>query len=264
VFPCWTAETLDLDVDQQESIWEERFPSKVLRADKRGAIARNKLSVFAREMECRLVARERAQFLSSWLNLRDSDPPRGGYTILAIDPVPPPSERQLAKGLAGKDWETHYVWSRYGDQYHLVDFARSRGHDPTWSTSTFFTLMRKHRCAKAILDAVNYQRTLKWILEEEMKRRRLYYSIIPIADGMQKFARIVSVLHPLAAGGYLYVPPSASNFIEQFERYPDGQYDDDLDASALALQELSNPYLEFSSDDDSPLVESFAYEVKCP
>jgi predicted phage terminase large subunit-like protein len=124
--------------------------------------------------------------------------------------------------------------------------------------------MRKHRCAKAILDAVNYQRTLKWILEEEMKRRRLYYSIIPIADGMQKFARIVSVLHPLAAGGYLYVPPSASNFIEQFERYPDGEHDDDLDASALALQELSNPYLEFSSDDDSPLVESFAYEGNCP
>jgi hypothetical protein len=252
VFPCWTKETLDLGVDQQVSSWPERLPSVQLRDDKIAAIQRNRLSVFAREMECRLVSRETAQFKPIWLNIRESigAAPRGAYAVLAIDPVPPPSERQIQMGLKGKDWETHYVWARTsgsdGVEYHLCDFARNRGHDPSWTLATGLGLARKWRVGRIVVDAVAYQRTLKWLFEKAMQRTGVYYQIVPVADGMKKFARITNVIGGLAAQHRIWIGPEHTIFAAQFEQFGPtyAGVDDDLDASALALQELANEYLE--------------------
>jgi hypothetical protein len=73
---------------KQESSWPERFTSIELRADKKAAIRRNKLSIFAREMECRLVSRETASFRPTWLLIRDYEKPRGCFSVLGIDPGP--------------------------------------------------------------------------------------------------------------------------------------------------------------------------------
>jgi hypothetical protein len=114
--------------------------------------------------------------------------------VLAIDPVPPPSERQKERGLQKKDFEAHYVWTRKGDEYHLCDFDRSRGHDPSWTVATAFRLARQWRVMRIVIDAVAYQRTLKWILDQEMRRHGIYYQVIPVADGMSKFNRIVGTI----------------------------------------------------------------------
>lgn len=264
VVPCWTLETLDLPVDQQVSAWPQRHPTEDLRKDKKDAIRRNKLSVFTREQECKLIGKESAVFLSKWLNVREPGigAPRGHTAVLAIDPVPPPSERQMVKGLAGKDYEAHYVWTRVGDQYHLADMARSRGHDPSWTIATAFSLARKWRVLRIIFDAVAYQRTLEWLFTEAMKRNRQWYQIVPIADGMKKYARITSVINPLATNDKLWIGAEHTVFAEQFEAYGPlyGGHDDDLDASALALQDLSNPFLEQLAVGGSQLVDSYLEE----
>lgn len=256
VFPCWTRETWDLPIDKQESSWPERIPSEELRAQKREALEQNKLSIFLREMECKLTSPETSQFRMSWLNVRAPHvvPPRGCFSVLAIDPVPPPSQREISKGLVGKDYEAHYVWGRHAGEYHLLDRARSRGHDPSWSIATAFTLARLWRVSRIVVDAVAYQRTLKWLLEEEMKRRGIFYSVIPVSDGMQKFARIVSVIGNLAAHGKIWIGSEHVEFATQYESYSNVEHDDDLDASALALQELSNPYLEDAPDSAGDMV----------
>lgn len=271
VFPCWTKESMDLDITQQMSAWEERFPTVQLRADKLAAIQRNKLSIFAREMECRLISPEQSTFRPTWLNIRElpNSAPRGSFAVLAIDPVPPPSDRQMAKGLQGKDFETHYVWGRINGEYHLLDRARNRGHEPSWTIATAFALARRWSVVRIIIDAVAYQRTLKWILEQEMRKRGIYYSVVPIADGMKKYARITGVLSGLATAGKLWVGPEHTEFLEQFESYGPtyAGIDDDLDASALALQDLSNPYLDridLRGDLIDSDVEQLNYRGACP
>lgn len=189
--------------------------------------------------------------------------------MLAIDPVPPPSAQQKAKGLQGKDWETHYVWGRSGDDYHLLDCDRNRGHEPSWTIATAFRLARQYRVARIVIDAVAYQRVLKWILDQHMKSTGIYYTVVPVADGMQKFARITNVLSGLATAGHLWVGPEHNHFIEQFEAYGPTYTgpDDDLDASALALQDIANPWLGRLDekgdlrDDD---VEEFPFKRVCP
>lgn len=248
VFPCWTRDTVGLDVSKQISAWPERFPTTDLRADKLAFIARHKLSIFCKEMECRLIGKESSLFRAPWLHIREfpNSAPKGTQAVLAIDPVPPPSPRQMAKGLENKDFEAHYVWGRVNGEYHLLDRDRSRGHEPSWTIATGFRLAMQWRVGAIVIDAVAYQRTLKWLLEQEMRRRGIWFTVIPIADGMSKFARINSVISGLATNGRLWVGPEHTEFIEQFEAYGPtyGGIDDDIDASALALQRLSNPYLD--------------------
>lgn len=271
VFPCWTRDTFDSPLDQQESVWPERFPSTELRADKAAAIRRNKLSIFAREMECRIVMPEASSFRVPWLNIREPGimPPKGLHAILGIDPVPPPSDRQMQKGLEGKDYEAQYVWGRERNEYHLLEWRRSRGHEPGWTVRTAMELARRWRVARIVFDAVAYQRTIQWLLEREMKRLGEYYVIVPVADGMKKFARITSVIGPLASAGKLYVSTSDNAFIQQFEEYGPlySGLDDDLDATALALQSLHNPYLErvdMLGERADADVEELNYVPSCP
>lgn len=269
VFPCWTQKTLHVsNVDNQVSSWPERFPSEVLRQDKKSAVKRNKLSLFAREMECRIIASEKTHFQTSWLQVRDFATPRGCYAVLAIDPVPPPSNRQIAKGFQGKDFEAHYVWGRDHGNYHLLDCDRSRGHDPSWTIATAFRLARQWRVSRIVVDAVAYQRTLKWILEREMQRTGIWYTVVPVADGMKKYTRITSVLNPLATSGRLWIGPEHTEFATQFEEYGPlyTGHDDDLDASALALEEMSSPFLEGSDPyaNDDANVEQIEFVRNCP
>ena len=106
--------------------------------------------------------------------------------------------------------------------------------------------MREYRCLRMVIDAVAYQRVLMWIMQKAMERNRIWHQIVPIADGMAKFARITGVLNPLATRGKLIVGAQHTIFANQFAEYGPlyGGIDDDLDASALALQDLSNPFAE--------------------
>lgn len=250
VFPCWTKETLDKPLKEQESSWPERFTSTELRADKEAAIRRNKLSIFSREMECRLISRETASFRPTWLVIRDYEKPKGCFAVLGIDPVPPPSEAQIARALQTKDWEAQYVWGRHQGKYELLDFRRNRGHEPSWSVTTALSLAREWRVSRIVVESVAYQRVLKWMLEQEMRRRGTYYQILPFVSKQKKYARIMSTIGTLGPEGLLVVGAENDIFINQYESYgPTYQgEDDDLDASAIALSDLANPYLERLSE----------------
>lgn len=265
-FPCWTKETMSLPVAQQESAWPDRYTSEALRADKLGAMARNKLSIFTREMEVRLISQETAAMRPGWLKITPHYP-EPMECVLGIDPVPPPSDSERAKGLEGKDWEAHAVWGRCGGEYFLVDYAQNRGHDPNWSLNQFFTFAHQYRIKKAVVETIAYQRVLKWMIEQEMKRRRMYYLIVPFSDKRKKSTRIISTLSGIASAGIVNIKPEHTEFATQFYDFSETKdgVDDLLDASAMALSELVNPVLERGGglllDSD---VDDFPFLPRCP
>lgn len=264
-FPCWTKETMDSPVRAQESSWPERYSSEELRAAKLASMARNKLSTFTKEMEVRLITAEEKAF-RPWLIIQ-SDIPLHPYCVSAIDPVPPPSDRQIAKGMKGKDFEAHVVWGREGGEYFLLDYAQNRGHDPNWSVNQFFTFAQQYRISSCVVETIAYQRTLKWIIEQEMQRRRQYFVIFPYSDTRKKTLRIITTLSGIAAQGKLHIRPHHTEFAQQFADYSeitDG-VDDLLDASAMALSKLVNPALERGHGNylDSD-VEELEFTRSCP
>src|SRR3990167_609536 len=250
-FGCWTKETEDLQIPQQRSSWEEMFPTKTLQARKQNAIAQRRYSGFAKEMECKLVQSETTCFNANWLRLYD-EVPRRGSTVIAIDPVPPPSDKQLATNLKTKDYEAISVVSRVEGNYYLLDYAVSRGHDPQWTEAKLFEFALQYKPLCVVVEAVAAQRYLKWFLQKAMERRRRF---IPIKetpnDQRSKFHRIVTSLNGVASAGRFWCSKHHSEFIVQFENYGQGYKgpDDLIESVSVAVSELTMPLLELGLDE---------------
>lgn len=250
-FGCWTKETENLPTEEQVSSWEEMFPTAVLRERKNNATMDNRYSIFAREMECKLVAAESLSFRPNWVRFYEPDDlPRGMQCVLVIDPVPPPSEAASPRSLGKRDFEAISVVGRAGGEYYLLDYKVSRGHDPNWTVATMFELGLRYRVLRVVVETVAYQKVLKWILEKEMQRRGIYFATKDTKnDRRPKFMRIVTSLAGVASQGHLWCLKEHSEFLLQFQSYGPGYkgHDDLLETVAIGVSELTNPYLELGA-----------------
>lgn len=238
VFSCWTPATCDLPLEKQESSWAARWSSETLRREKQAAIDRNQLSVWLREKECKIVSPETSAFKPDWLEFYDLEPERP-HVIMVIDPVPPPSEIQISKGLRGKDFEAFAVIGTYQGYYYLLDYSMNRGHDPDWTMAEFFRLGLKWRPSRVLVEAVAYQRTLAWLLRKAMEHQSKWFVVQEYVDKRKKYDRIVDSLAPVASNHRLKVKHEHSDFISQFSAYPDVAHDDLIEAVAIGVADLS-------------------------
>jgi hypothetical protein len=253
VFGCWTEETKDLPLHLQRSAWEERYPTAVYQAEKQSYIARNKLSLWNREKECRLTSVETRAFKGDWLKFyREGEVPLALRKIMAVDPVPPPSEVQIAKGLKGKDFEAFAVVGknlRTGD-FYVLETSSNRGHEPSWTVMEFFRLATFWRPIRSVVEAVAYQRTLAWLLRQAMQVQKRYFVIRTNVDKRSKYDRIVQGLNGIASEGKLHCLSTQTEFVQQFNDYPDTTNDDVLEAVAVACEELQGADMMDDSEDE--------------
>lgn len=269
-YGCWTRETEDLPVEEQESSWPARYPSKELREEKRAAVARNKYSIFAKEKECKLVIPEECSFRVDFLKFfglgeKEPEPPRHEMWVeIAIDPVPPPSKVQLEQGLRKKDYEAFAVVGRWRGKYYLLESIYNRGHDPMWTVSTFMTLCARWQPRKVIVEATAYQATLAWLLREAMKRAQRYWMIEEFKDKRQKFKRIVDGLSGVLNEGAFYCRKEQTTFISQVQYYPgknpSGTFDDVIESVAVATMSLQRGFVGDVAEDHYKAQEE-QYEV---
>jgi hypothetical protein len=259
-FGCWTPETEDLPIEMQESSWPERYPTATLRKEKEAAIARNELSVFAREKECRLITPETSSFRAEWLKYfgpgeEEAEPPAAERWVeIVIDPVPPPSEIQIAKGLAGKDFEAITAVARHKNKYYVLETSYNRGHQPNWTVAEVFAMCNRWTPRKIIVEAVAYQRALAWLLREGMKHTGRFYAIEEFNDKRKKQARITQGLAGPLSNGAVYVRRTQTALISQIIHYPgknpDGTHDDVLETVAIGVASLSRGWVGDSPEDD--------------
>ena len=240
-YGCWTPETMNLPINKQKSIWPERWSDEVLQQEKRAAIQRNKLSVFTREKECRITTPELAAFKPDWLQ-HFEELPEEGVRVLVLDPVPPPSDKQIEQGLEKKDFECLHVVQRTGDKFYSVHYELSRGHEPTWTISTLFSLYLKYHPQRVVIESVAYQRTLSWLVKQAQEQQKLWFPIKELDDKRSKYNRIVDALAGTGAAGKLFVRYSADALHQQFQDYPRVSHDDCIETFAIGVAELNTPW----------------------
>lgn len=253
-FGCWTKATERLtDVEMQESSWPARYPSVTLRGEKQAAIARNRYSIFAREKECLLITPEDCYFKQEWLQYfgegeKVSEPPRHlMQVVIALDPVPPPTPMQIAKGMKKGDYEAFSVVGRYQGKYYVLETSANRGHNPSWTVSEFFRLCTKWRPSKVLVEAVAYQATLAWLLREAMRVRARYWVVEEFKDKRAKADRIHQGLQGPASEHAFLVRRTQTMLITQFLHYPgkmpDENHEDVLETAAVGVEALSHGYV---------------------
>lgn len=247
-FGCWTRETEGLPIEMRKSAWEERFPTADLKKQYHAAVARNDLSIFSREMEVRVIAEEDKKFRAEWLKFYgegqvEPEPPHDQmFKVLWIDPVPPPSPSQIAKGLTDKDFEALAVVGKWQGKFYVLEISSNRGHEPDWTVSEFIRLASRWRPQKVKVESVAYQRTLAWLLRQAMKKLGRYWPVEEVTDKRSKVFRIVDGLKGPTSEGMFYCRPEQVEFIDQYGRYAAVEHDDVIEAVACATGDLQGHF----------------------
>lgn len=245
-YGCWTPETENLPIDQRESSWPALFPSELLRAERNAAIAQNKLSIFSREMECSLITPENSKFREEWLQFygegQDDEPEPAWHEMwveIIIDPVPPPSEAALQKGLQTKDFEAITAMGKKNNKIFLLETVYNRGHDPSWTIAEFFRMANRWRPKKVIVESVAYQRTLAWLLRQAMQTAGRYWMVEEYEDKRAKFNKIVDGITGVASNRQLFIHRQRhTEFVSQYIRYPNVPHDDVIESVAIGAMSL--------------------------
>lgn len=256
VVGCWSKETENLPLDHRRSAWEERVSTPELHQEYAEYAARNRLSIFAREMECKLTTPETSAFRSEWLKFYEEDelpPLHEMWTIMIIDPVPPPKEPQLMKGVVGGDYEAITVLGRYKGRIYILESVSSRGHGPDWTKSEFFRMADRWKIKKCLVEIVGYQTALAWTLREEMRKVGKFYMLEEFGRGDKrpKSQKIIDGITGPASNGQLYVKRSMTDFIDQYVNYSlikKVSHDDVIETVALGCIELQNKGVNLTGD----------------
>ncbi len=235
--PTWATRVYSIFDEDGNSVWEDRWPTEEMKAEKEGFIRRNQLQLWMREKECRMIGATDAAFREDWLRYYDAgELPERMVTFYGIDPVPPPSERALATGLVKNDFEVHAMIGVHKSRYYLLDIRRMKGHEPDWTVTTFFEMLDRWRPLKVRVEGNLFQKVLAWLIRKAMMTRRRYVQIDDAPSVKSKPVRIKQALTGPASNGQFLVSRRFEDFLGQFVSYPNVPHDDDLDAVALAME----------------------------
>ena len=242
-FSCWTPETKDLDVDQQVSSWPARYPTEMLRREKKAAAQTNRLYIFIREKEIKLVSPETASFREEWIQTYDVHPPLEELDrVMWIDPVPPPSDKQIAEGLAKKDYEVLQLNALHKEtgRIYCLESRANRGHEPDWTIKAFFEMVIRWRPRIVFVEGTAYQRTLSSLLTMAMRHRRMYVTIsTEDNDRRSKHDKIVDGLHGPLSNRMVFIRPEMTTLRAQIVGHPDIEHDDEVECLARSCEKFN-------------------------
>lgn len=224
-----------------ESQWPARFPKETLLKMKEGAVRRNQLSLWLREMECTVMSAEDKSFRSDWLRYYDTLP-EGLEVVIAIDPAS--SEAKTA------DFNAIVAVGRLGRKRFLLEYHLSKGTMPDEAAAKFFEMVIRWKARRARVETIGYQRVLADFIERQARERRIFVSIDRVQDRRKKSDRIVQAFVSVAPFGDFYIRDGMVEFIEQFSRYSptSKDHDDLLDAIAIAIDNA--PAVDGLGDDE--------------
>jgi predicted phage terminase large subunit-like protein len=242
--PSWETRKFSILDEGGRSRWPERFPTVEIVNDKKAHIARNQLALWLREMECTATSEESAAFRPSWLRYWH-ELPEHMLTFMGVDPVPPPTNNDAARAELKGDFEVISVVGVFNGEYYVLETVGSRGHQPGWTISTIFALWHKWRPVRVRVEGVAYQRVLKWLLSQEMTKRRQFFQVNAVDDKRRKSHRILQAFSGIASEGRLHVNASQTEFVQQFCSFPHCGHDDYLDSVAMALDEALESGLDY-------------------
>jgi hypothetical protein len=258
--PAFRTVTVSCFNELGQSSWPERFPTPFFINEKDMHIRMNKLSLWMREMECRIVSPELSAFQEPWLQEYDELPPEYDV-LLGIDPARSDDKEasdQVAMAVAfGRG-------TAKGNVY-ILEYTANTGEMPDAVAAYVIQckLKYKGRLRKLAVETIAYQKILAWYIEKTMAANRLWIPIDEIEDKRQKADRIVQEIVGVASSGRLHVKRKVhTKFVQQFVEFAPrakGQKVDVLDCLSIILKSSRQGY---TVDADFSVIEDDEREIK--
>lgn len=236
--PDWHTMQISCFDSRGESTWPERWSTEQLHKMKEGYRRKNMLSLWLREMECKVVADEKRHFRATWLNYWVVTPEKMTVCI-AIDPSPPKDEDAINRAKKEPDPEVVMAIGRCGDKYYILDYIIESDPNPDKTITSIAFLVRKWNALFISVETVAYQKTLSWYIGKAMEDGKIPHMIVnDIDDKRSKVKRIRHNYTSVAPSGNLHIRKDMTDFYDQFNDYPDVSHDDVLDCGAVGIQSL--------------------------
>lgn len=260
--PAWRSFVFSCFNANGESAWPTRWSTEELKQDKASFMARNQGHLWFREMECKITAPALASFRAAWLNYW-TVLPENAYTIVSIDPTPPPKEGAQANNKANQKLDDAVIMATmfYAGNVYVAEYYAAKSPNPLEFIAKIFEFVRRYRPRKVAVETVLFQRVLAFFLRQQMQKLNLYFTIVEVEDKRKKKTRIEQAISDRASNGTLYVHQTQSELIAQYTAYPNVNHDDYLDALSIAISSM-NPAFEGSiiegdytvEDEEKPLI----------
>lgn len=242
-----------------ESVWPERWTTAELLKKKQGFINRNQLSLWLKEWEVKVTDDELSYFKNEWVEDHYFEVlPDGLPCIIAIDPTPPPADRdQMSQAIIDSDLDDFVI--------RVICFRGSERWYPEWWVAKspypeeimnqLFLMVRKWKPIAVGVETILFARMLKYELEKEQLKRRTFFRVEPIEDKRKKSVRIRQELTGLLSGGMIHLMREDHGAISQIQDYPDVSHDDELDCMAIGEMTIAAIGGEFIEGDYSVVEE---------
>lgn len=166
--------------------------------------------------------------------------PEGLTSVVSLDPASSDSKKADEFAIAAVGFK--------GADVYLLDYSSAQAVMPDKASADTFHLALLYRAFRLIVESVAYQRIMAWYLREEMKKRRIFLTVVELKIGKTSNAdRIMQTIPGLAAYGHFHCRPTHTAFISQADDYDPktkDPADDLLTAVANAVIE-SNPGMRF-------------------
>jgi len=226
--PQWLSLTFGCFDSNGESRWPERFSTKTLQNDKAAHIKRGQLALWMREMECEIVPKGGTSFVPENIRYWDVLPDAATY-IITIDPA--------SSANKSADDQVVMLSALWGSKIFVVDYTAEKGEMPEAVFITIQQWARRYQILGIWAESVSYQRVLAHLLENEMRRTRLFIPVHQYADRRQKSDRIIQTVGAATGYGLLYVRETHKKLLEQYYKYAPTYkgHDDVIDALSIAL-----------------------------
>jgi len=212
-----------------ESRWPDRFPTEGLIKDKQAATRRSQYRLWMREMECQIVAGEETAINVEMFRYYEVLP-ESLDVVIAIDPAI--SDAKTADEYA------IVVLGFAGVDCYVLDYKLSKGTLPDKAAADFFHFVMLYHPRRVFVESIAFQKILKWYLEQEMLKKRIFIPMDEVQDRRSKATRIMQALPGYVAYGHFWVHSRMSELVTQANDYDPqvkDQKDDLLDAIAMGI-----------------------------
>lgn len=243
--PLWHGQRFGIFDEHGNSRWEARWPTETMKREKEAAIRAGRYSIWMREKECRVVQSEHKTFDTNNLKFWDVLP-EGMHVGGAIDPASATPEGENGKKKKVDDNVVGCV-AFHGPDIYLLEYSAEKGEMPDATAAHFFELGLRWRPRQWSVESISFQRVLAWYIEQEMKKKRLFWIVNKVQDRRRKNDRIIQALAGALANGHLYCRPAHVKFIQQLDDFnplTDDNEDDVIDMVSMAITAENPLFLE--------------------
>jgi len=217
---------------QGEALWPDRFPLEWLKERRKTLGPYNWSSLYQQtptSAESQIFKEEDFKHIE-WEEVER----KNTRCFITIDPAPAKTVESDYIGVCENYVDENNNWNLKA--YHVKE-------NPSSLIDLFFHLKKTTKFEKIGIEQGTYQDVLKPFLDEEMRKRNIYFEVVELKHQQtRKELRIRGLLPRYKAGTIYHIKGECEDLENEAIVFPSGEHDDVIDATAYQTQIAEKPY----------------------